>query len=185
MEQQVGFRDISWEQYEALANKRGSTPRPRMHFLDGALELMATSEEHEYLKATLARCVETWAMLTGVVVHRAGSYTLKNKRKRAAAEADESYTVGTRHQPPDLVIEVMLSHGTIDKLEIYRRLGVREVWFWEDDALTVHCDDGSRWAERRTSGVLPDLDLALIERCVRTGDQAKALKLLTSALKRH
>ena len=54
-------------------------------------------------------------------------------------------------------------------LELYRRFGVPEVWFWHGDKLEIHAlpADGSAY-ERVQSGsrLLPELDTALLERCV-------------------
>ena len=47
-------------------------------------------------------------------------------------EPDECYVFGDAPDPerPDLAIEVVWTRGGIDKREIYRALGVRELWFW-------------------------------------------------------
>ncbi|MEO8840288.1 MAG: Uma2 family endonuclease, partial [Kofleriaceae bacterium] len=63
---------------------------------------------------------------------------------------------------PDLVIEVVWTSGGLDKLEVYRRLAVSEVWFWKDDRFTVHVFGPSGYALRERSAQLPDLDLALL-----------------------
>ena len=58
-----------------------------------------------------------------------GCRALKNAPGQAGAEADECFIVGpdARKERPDLAIEVVVSHGGIDKLAIYARLGIREV----------------------------------------------------------
>ncbi|MEG4506483.1 Uma2 family endonuclease [Microcoleus sp. F6_B4] len=38
----------------------------------------------------------------------------------------------TKKAIPDLAIEVVFTSGGIDKLQLYKRLGIPEVWFWED-----------------------------------------------------
>lgn len=183
----VVLRGVSWEQYEALSETRLGKSQPRMFYLDGELELMASSPEHEYIRVTLSRCLEVATELLGIDLHGYRSTTRKRKRRRAAAEPDEQYYVRKRRRrrPPDLAIEVVWTNPAIDKLAIYERLGVREVWIWEDDELTAHVYERGRWNPRRFSRVLPELDLELLERCVRTDDQPKALRMLRRALKRH
>jgi Uma2 family endonuclease len=39
---------------------------------------------------------------------------------------------------PDLAIEVVITSGSIDKLETYRRLGVTEVWLWKVNQLKLY-----------------------------------------------
>jgi len=40
--------------------------------------------------------------------------------------------------------EVVWTSGGIDKLEIYRRLGVGEVWRWKDSRIEIHVLQGER-----------------------------------------
>ena len=76
--------------------------------------------------------VETWCVEAGVDLSAYGSWTLKRKKAMRAVEPDECYVVGEVANPrrPDLAIEVVWTSGGIEKLEIYARLGLREVWFW-------------------------------------------------------
>ena len=58
-----------------------------------------------------------------------GSTTLQRPEQGAGGELDESYCIGTDKDFPDLAIEVIVTSGSINRLELYRRLGVQEVWF--------------------------------------------------------
>ncbi len=71
---------------------------------------------------------------------------------------------------PDLAIEVGWSRSGIDKLEIYRRLGVREVWRWDDDEIApMHRLARGQYRRRVGSIVLRALDLDdLVRRVVAT-----------------
>jgi hypothetical protein len=57
---------------------------------------------------------------------------------------------------------VIWTSGSIDKLEIYRRLKVGEVWFWKDNVLSVHVLSADRYHIAERSALLPALDLALL-----------------------
>ena len=64
---------------------------------------------------------------------------LRKAPKLAILEPDECYLIGDQaRDTPDLAIEVVWTSGGIDKLEIYRRLGVREVWRWKDSRIEVY-----------------------------------------------
>ncbi len=52
--------------------------------------------------------------------------------------------------------------GGIDKLEIYRRLGIGEVWFWKASRIEVHVLRQDRYECLDRSGLFPDLDLGLL-----------------------
>lgn len=84
-------------------------------------------------------------------------------------EPDECWTIGDARakDAPDLALEVIWTSAGIDKLEIYRGLGVAEVWFWQDDSITVHLLDGDRYRQAAASALFPGLDLAFIARLAR------------------
>jgi Uma2 family endonuclease len=183
----VVLEGISWDQLMSIVRQRDESGRkqPRVHYVDGVLELMMASMPHEYVKKTFARCVETWSVAVGIPLEGYGSFLIENKRSRRAAQADECYFVGVpgRRTKPDLAIEVVWTRGAIDKLEVYRKLGVREVWIWEDMRIDVFVFDSGEWHKRSRSALLPDADLRLFERCIATGSQIKALQILGRALK--
>ena len=83
----------------------------------------------------------------------------------AGAEADQCYLLGrdqSESRWPDLAIEVNWTRGGINKLEIYRRLGVREVWFWENEVITVHALRDGAYVALPASEVVRGIDLKLV-----------------------
>ena len=93
------------------------------------------------------------------------------------SEPDESYNLGIRKPYPDLVIEVIITSGGVDKLEGYRRMGVAEVWFWEDGVLShYHLKaDGSTYEKVARSVLLPDLPIEIFCRYITYHDQFDAV----------
>lgn len=163
-DQRVVLHNVPWSHYEAQLAFRGDAPVPRMAYLDGVLELMTPSKGHERTKSYIGRLVETFAVERGILLSPYGSWTLKASLKAAGAEPDECYLIGPDQDRdrPDLAIEVIWTSGSIDKLEIYRRLHIPEVWFWADGELTVHVLDGAAYRRVPRSACLPDLDLAFL-----------------------
>jgi len=163
-DQRLVTYSVPWAHYEAQLALRGEAPVPRMAYLEGALELMSPSKDHERVKSYVGRLVEAYALERGIEFSPYGSWTLKNAPKRSGAEPDECYIVGTDQgkDTPDLVIEVVWTSGGIDKLEIYRRLGVGEVWFWKDGQIAVYVRDDDRFLPADRSRVFPDLNLSLL-----------------------
>jgi hypothetical protein len=76
--------------------------------------------------------------------------------RRATSERDR----------PDIAIEVIWTLGGIDKLEVYRKLGVREVWYYERGTLRFFALRGERghetYAEIPRSEFLSQLPVKLI-----------------------
>jgi Uma2 family endonuclease len=185
VDQRVILYGISWAQFLALADSRGTSSNPRMAYQEGTLELMTTSQPHEYIKKLIARLLEAWADEVGQELEGFGSFTIKRRSLLRAAEADECYVIGAgRKSIPDLAIEVVWTHGGLDKLNIYLKLGVREVWMWNQGDLEVHVRQRGRFVRREASGLLPALDVKLFSRCLRQPNQTLALRALRAALAR-
>ena len=49
-----------------------------------------------------------------------GFVTLENEFEKVKREGDKSYELGAKRKHPDLVIEVVVSSGGINKLEAYK-----------------------------------------------------------------
>jgi len=81
-----------------------------------------------------------------------------------------------------LAIEVVWTSGGIDKLEIYRKLGVREVWFWRRGQLSAHVLSGETYAQASESAVLPGLDLAELARFLDRPTASQAIREYRAAL---
>ncbi|MEQ1568911.1 MAG: hypothetical protein ABMA64_24955 [Myxococcota bacterium] len=58
----VVLRGLGWADWRRSIEARGDLAGPRMAYLDGALQLMSPSRDHERIKSYLGRLVETWAL---------------------------------------------------------------------------------------------------------------------------
>jgi hypothetical protein len=81
-------------------------------------------------------------------------------------------------------IEVIWTSGGLDKLEIYARLGVSEVWFWQDGRLSVHVLRGGIDERVPRSAVFPDLDLQLLCSFMDRPTATQAVRAFREALAR-
>ena len=141
---------VPWSHYETQLALRGDHPVPRIAFLEGALELMSPSKDRERIKSYIGRLVEAYALEREIDLSPYGSWTLKQAPQQAGLEPDECYLVGDQQRDtPDLAIEVVWTSGGIEKLEIYRRLGVGEVWIRGSRFMSYRGN-----VTRRRSGVL-------------------------------
>lgn len=187
MDQRVYLHEVPWDAYEALLETRGATSVPRITYLEGTVELMAPSRYHELDKKRLARLIETWADERGVILEGYGSWTVKRRDEERGAEADESYVVGAHDrdaiEAPHIAVEVVWTSGGIDKLEVWRKLGVREVWIWQDGALSFHVLRGDRYEKNARSELLPELDPSLLVEPMSAPSQHEAVARLRDALR--
>ena len=186
-DQHVVLRAMAWQDFEALLAIRGDRSGVRMYYLDGEIEIVSPTKTHEERKTTLARLLEIWAMESDVALNGFGSWTLKQELREAGAEPDECYIIGdsTEQDVPDLAIEVEWSRATgLSKPEIYRRLGVRELWTMKRDGrLVIRVLEKGEWVERARSKLFPRLDLAWLLSFLDITPQSKAVRALRDALR--
>lgn len=184
-DQRVVTYGVPWAHYEAQLALRGDGASPRIAYLEGAMELMRPSKEHERIKAFIGRLIETYALERGVDLSPYGAWTLKAAPRQSGLEPDECYLVGDQTRDiPDLAIEVVWTSGGIDKLEIYRRLGVGEVWVWKESAITVHVLRENRYEQTAQSGLFPDLDVNLLAGFLQQPTVLQAVTAFREALRR-
>jgi len=159
----VRLHDVSWDDYLTLLRIRGDRSAPRISYLDGEVEIMSPSRSHETIKSMIGRLVEAYCLEREIPFRPIGSWTLKSKPKRRGAEPDECYIFGAADADrPHLAIEVIWTSGRLDKLEIYRKLGVAEVWVWRRNQIQPYVLHGSGYEPAEQSTVLPGLDLVLL-----------------------
>ena len=166
---------VSWQAYESLLSALGNSSSYRVAYLSETLEIMSPSRSHELDKENIGRLLEAYLEEKRIRFWGLGSTTFRNDDKQAGKEPDKSYCIGTDKAIPDLAIEVIYTSGGIDTLEIYRRLGVGEVWIWQDKQLKVFCLRDDNYQQQQQSKLLPDLDLTLLAQYVVIKDPLDAI----------
>lgn len=175
--------NVTWSQYEALLAELGDSFACRVNYLDGVLEIVAPSRRHESGKTQIGTLLEIYFLEADTEYFPTGSTTFRKVEQQVGAEPDESYCIGTDKDFPDLVIEVIITSGGINRLERFRRLGVREVWFWQNDRFSIyhlreeaiHADTFGYEAIAH-SELLPNLDMNLLSQCAQNPNPLAAAK---------
>lgn len=168
-DQLVVMDGVSWTGYVAMLRLRGERGRPRMTYLDGRLSLASPSYRHESLKKLLDYFIAATLAGLGVPFVPAGSTTLRRRGKHGGVEGDETYYIANYARvrgkaaidlrsdpPPDLAVEVVVTHDADDSIEVYRRLGVPEVWVCTpgEVVMLILGADG-RYAPAKASAAVP------------------------------
>lgn len=181
----VVLHEVTWADYQRLLEIRGDRSAPRLSYLEGRLEIMSPSQPHETVKSHIGCLVEVYCLERGIEFRTLGSWTLEDKRLERGVEPDECYVFGEPREVsrPDLAIEVVWTSGGISKLDIYRRLGVREVWFWRKARITVHRLRGEAYEEADASEELPGIDLAQLASFVDRPTTSAAMREYRGALR--
>jgi Uma2 family endonuclease len=145
---------------------------------------MTPSIHHESIKKLIARLIEAWATETQTPLNSYGSWTVLSEAQRRGVEPDECYVLGRKpKRVPDIVLEVIWTAGGLDKLAVYRGLGVREVWLWREGKIEMY-SLSRRGAEAKTqSKLLPGLDLTLVARYAQATDHTQAVLDFLAAMR--
>ena len=126
-EQRCVLPNIKWQQYESLLATLGDYRGLRLIYLEGTLEIFMPSPEHELLKKAIARLLERYAEELGIPLHGYGSTTFRREAMGRGLEPDECYCIGEFKEFPDFAVEINLTSGGVDKLAVYKGLGIPEV----------------------------------------------------------
>src|SRR5262245_54613839 len=139
------LRQASWRDYVSLRDAEENR-NTRMTFDRGRLELMSPTGLHERLKYLIGKCVDIWLEEMKLPFQCRGSTTFRREDLEQGLEPDNCYYIEharairehveidlTIDPPPDLVIEVDVTSSSINRLAIYAKLRVPEIWRWHDD----------------------------------------------------
>jgi Uma2 family endonuclease len=184
-EQRMLVHGVSWKNYVMLREAL-DTPGLRMTFYKGTLELMSPSRNHLLWKTNSARLIELFALERNIDLYGYGGTTFRREAAERGLEPDECYSVG-RVMPegdvPDIALEVIYTAPLLNKLDVYRGLGVREVWAFEKGRFAIHRLEDDRYVRDERSALVPSLDFTLVARFATREDQPQALREMRDALR--
>ncbi|WP_413199480.1 Uma2 family endonuclease [Nostoc piscinale] len=176
-EKLITLKDVSWEQFKGIEAQLLDNHNVRLSYLSGMLEIMSPiGEEHEYVKRTLGYLLEAYMRELGIRFYGRGGYTLEEPGY-ASGTPDESYSIGTKKEVPDIVIEVIITSGTINRKELYKPKKVPEVWFWKSNSIKIfRLSEHGEYEEVERSGFFPNLDPSLLLQYIAIPDQYDAVQ---------
>lgn len=139
-EQRVVLYGVSWESYLQILNALPQTRNARLTYDDGVLEITMPLEDHEFSGRLIERFILTLVELLEMRIKTMGSTTMNYAFFKKGAEPDNAYYIQNQplvkgrnvdfaqDPPPDLVVEVDITHTDIQKNQFYARIGVPEFW---------------------------------------------------------
>ncbi len=160
--------DIAWEDYEDLLAEVGDDYPVRISFLSGTLEVMAPLALHEAYKDVILRMVGVLTLELGMECESRGSTTFKRKDLLRGAEPDTCFYIRNAARvlgketidlatdpPPDIVVEIDITHPSRKKFDTYAQLGVAEVWVYNGKRIRMYELTGTAYLERPSSPTFP------------------------------
>lgn len=150
------------------------------------LEIMSPSPEHEAYNRSIALLVEAVAEELSIDVYDLGSTTFRSEDLERGFEPDSCFYIRNEERvrgknridltvdpPPDLVIEVDITSPSINKLPIYARLEVPEVWRYDGKNLEILKLEDNGYVEVSESAALPSLTSSVLAGLV---ERSKSLR---------
>ena len=149
-EQRVILSNISWETFEQILKELGDNRGTRLAYNNGLLEIMTPLGPHENNNRFIDDLVRAIADELNLNLKKFGSLTMKRSKKLKGAEPDSCYYLQNeplvrskqdidldKDPPPDLVLEIDMTSGSLDKQPIYAAIGVPELWRYDGNKLEV------------------------------------------------
>lgn len=167
--QRLVLHGVSWREYTRMLRAFAERPGFRLTYDRGTLEIMSPLHEHESDADLLGRFVVVLTEEIGLPIKAGRSTTFRRRRMRRGLEPDHSWWIAREPQvrgkrridlrvdpPPDLAVEVDVTHRSLDRMSIYARLGVPEVWRLDAKGLTFQAlQPNGRYAEQTHSLTFP------------------------------
>jgi Uma2 family endonuclease len=178
----VVLDDVDWPVYEAIGEALRDRSHIRLTYDRGRLEIMTLSHEHERLKYVIGRLIDVLAEECDLPIAGFGSPTYKQNPDRGL-EPDQCYYCRNyervrgltridlrRDPPPDLAVEIDVTHSSIPRMALYVALGVPEVWRFAENAFRYYLlgADG-QYAEVDQGLAFPAVPAAALAPFVRLG----------------
>jgi Uma2 family endonuclease len=166
-ENRVLLQGISWEAYLQILEALPETRSARLTYDDGVLEITVPLEIHEFSGRLIERFIMTLVELMGLRIKTMGSTTMKYPDYKKAAEPDNAYYIQnqplvkgrdvnfSQDPPPDLVVEVDITHTDIAKNDFYAQLGVPEFWRFDGKAWHIYQLQSEEYVEVEFSPTFP------------------------------
>lgn len=139
-ENRVALHGLDWSAYQQMKALLNERTQARLTYDRGTLEITMPSEFHEMYARLIERFIVILVVELGLKLKTMGSTTLDRPDLERGAEPDNGYYIQNQPKvagrevnlvtdpPPDLIVEVDITHTDIDKPGLYAAMGVPEFW---------------------------------------------------------
>ncbi|MEM6351503.1 MAG: Uma2 family endonuclease [Cyanobacteria bacterium P01_D01_bin.14] len=190
-EKRLLFRSLDWQRYQVLRETLGCDGKAapgdhrnvRFTYLHGTLEVTIPLEIHEFSARMIEKFVWILVVEFGMKVKTMGSTTLDRQPLDRGAEPDDAYYIQNQplvvgrdvnlaqDPPPDLVVEVDITHTDIDKLRLYADMGVPELWRYNGEIWRIYQLESGDYQEVAVSPTFPKVPKAKLYEFLATARQ--------------
>lgn len=158
-EKRVIFHNLNWQAYQQVVRAIGENRSARFTYDRGTLEITMPLEEHEFYRELIGRFIYFLVAEFGLRIKTMGSTRLEREDLDRGAEPDNAYYIQNQplvagktvnleeDPPPDLVVEIDITHTDIKKQELYASMGVPEFWRFNGRVWRIYQLEGGEYLE--------------------------------------
>ncbi len=166
-EKRVTFYNLSWQSYEQILAALGNNRSARLTYYKGTLEIVSPLEEHESASDRIGTLIHILTEELNLNVKSMASTTLNKPELKVGAEPGKCYYIQNEpavrgkkvdlaiDPPPDLILEVDITHTDINKNQLYQEMKVPEFWRYNGKVLTIYLLNDNQYIESETSPTFP------------------------------
>lgn len=161
------FHSLDWQRYQTLRQTLSRERNVRFTYMHGTLEVTMALEIHEFSARLIELFIRILVVERGMKVKTMGSTTLDREMLDKSAEPDDAYYIQNqplvtgrdvdleRDPPPDLVVEVDITHTDINKLQLYSAMEVPEFWRYNGKVWRIYALHDGQYEEVEESPTFP------------------------------
>lgn len=166
-EQRVTFHHLTWAQYQQILTALPETRSARLVYACGTLEISMPLEDHEQASEIINIFIRILVLEMGLKLKSMGSTTLGREDLDRGSEPDKAYYIKNqplvagrkvnlqKDPPPDLVVEIDITHTDMDKNRLYATMGVPEFWRFNGHHLQIYQLQSDQYIEIKQSPTFP------------------------------
>ena len=166
-EKRVVLPNVTWQSYQQILHALPATRAARVTYNCGVLEISKPLEEHEQASELIGLFIRILVVELGLRLKSMRSTTLDRADLDKGAEPDNAYYIQNQPKvagktvdlktdpPPDIVVEVDITHTDIDKNRLYASLGVPEFWRFDSKVWRIYQLQQGEYVELDRSPTFP------------------------------
>jgi Uma2 family endonuclease len=197
--ERVVLHGISWETYERILDEHEEVSNRHFAYNEGDLEIMVLGYEHETLKARLSELITEIARILEIDYENAASTTFRKESKKKGFEGDATFYFENAEEirrkkkidlskdpPPELVIEIDITHGSLLKFPIFADLGLEEVWRFDGEIVNFYRLQEKKYKEISESVCLKNVKSETVTELLFSASEMKKndwIKLIHKTIK--
>ncbi len=195
-EQRVVLHGMSWDAYLQILDALPQSRSARLTYDEGVLEITVPLEDHEFSGRLIERFIFTLVEVLGLRIKTMGSTTMNYPFLQKGAEPDNAYYIQNQplvkgrnvnfaqDPPPDLVVEVDITHTDIRKNQFYARIGVPEFWRFNGKVWRIYRLESGEYVEVEVSPTFPQVPKDRLYQFLNQAkdDEIEAVQALRAAM---